>query len=90
MSGQTQQPAFSIAGHVPEPVAVEFADGVRQVPGAVAAELGGAAELKKLAPALKSYTYAEFMRTYGDDRTGRLVRRAVSEMVSQHLRMFRL
>lgn len=89
MSERTHAPEFSIAGHVPEPVAVEFADGVRQVPGAVAAELGGADELKKLAPSLKAITYADFMRAYGDDRSSRAVSAALNQLVGQHLRMFR-
>jgi hypothetical protein len=90
MSEQTQIPTFSIAGHVPAPVAIEFADGVRQVPGAVAAELGGADELIKTAPALKQITYDAFMRAYGDDRAGRAVRGAIGQVVSQHMRMFGL
>jgi hypothetical protein len=90
MSEQKSTPQFSVVGHVPEPVAIEFADGVRQVPGAVVRELGGAEALRGQAPQLKQFTYAEFMRLYGDDRAGRAISATVSGIVGQHLRMFRV
>ncbi|HEX8688209.1 MAG TPA: hypothetical protein VF654_16975 [Pyrinomonadaceae bacterium] len=88
MSEQKHAPEFSVAGCVPEPVAVEFADGVRQVPGAVVRELGGGEALKKMSAQLGRLTYADFMRAYGDDRAGRAVSAALNSMVGQHLRMF--
>jgi hypothetical protein len=90
MSEQNSPPVFSLGGLVEPPVAIEFADGVRQVPAAFVAELGGGDELRKLAPALKRVTFEVFMGGFSAERSGRLVSGAVSQIVGQHLRMFRL
>ena len=88
MSDQST-PVFSIGEHIPEPLAVEFADGMHAIPGAFVAELGGADEIRKQAAILKRVTHADFMRGFSDNRSGRLVSAAVREMVGQHLRMCR-
>ena len=82
---QQQQPSISVIGAVPgESVTVEFADGVHAIAAHVVSELGGASELEKIAPGLKTVTYQAFMDGFYSVMASRKLNQFQTEFVRNH------
>lgn len=86
MTEENDQPveiAFGIGGD-PSHVEIEFADGLQVVPTFVVAELGGPAELEKIATGLSEVTFEQFMEAFYSELTNRKVNRLMADHIARH------
>lgn len=78
--------AFSTGATVPEPIAIEFGDGMHTVPGWVVAQLGGPDALKGAARELRQATFEQFMQSVGDERAAEYLNKIQADIFSAHMR----
>ncbi len=63
---------------------IEFADGVQSIPGHIIAELGGAENILKIAPGLKTKTYGEFLSAFRLAMQKKQVNRLGQDFIGGH------
>lgn len=83
---ESEQGEVSIAviGADGNSIEIIFADGRFAIPPHIVAELGGIAELQKLADTLSNVTYGEFMQGFYEVRGSRMINDYQANFVANH------